>query len=214
MGIFSSFQKSEYIDKYELNKPVWPLTTASYVLSKTGVTRLLRIINDKIHYHIDFLIAKENFFYNLNYYALKNINVLNVSYTSDSNLISKNNGILNYIIDKCGLEKLNWLLSNNACCLFLKYSISVYTLILILFIVIYMFFFIPTPPYDIIDPLSVLVLSRGLILYDIPPKYNDFDILTPPNVTIDPVIVLEASNVFIAYAIPPIYMFLCTPIPP
>ena len=162
VGIFSSFQNSEYIDKYELIKPIFPLTMASYILSKTGVKRILRIINDKIHYHIDFLIAKENFFYNLNYYALKNINVLNVSYTSDSNLISKNNGILNYIIDKCGLEKLNWLLSNNACCLFLKYSISVYTLILILFIVIYMFFFINKRKHKTF--LILLVLFMELLL--------------------------------------------------
>jgi len=162
VGIFSSFSNSVYVDNYELNKPIWPLTMASYVVSKTGVKRLIRIIKDKIHYHIDFLIAKENFFYNLNYYSLKNINVLNVTYTSDSNLISKNNGILNFIMNKTGLEKLNWLLSNNACCLFLKYSISVYSLILILIIVLYLFCFINKRKRKTF--LILLILNMELLL--------------------------------------------------
>ena len=142
VGIFSSFSKSIFIDNYELNKPIFPLTMASYIISKTGAKRLLNIITDKISYHIDFLIAKENFFYNLNYYSLKNINILNVSYTNDSNLISNNNGFLNYILEILGLDKINWLLSNNACCLFLKYSISVYSLILFIIIIIFLFIFI------------------------------------------------------------------------
>lgn len=141
VGIFSSFNDSIFIDKYEFNKPVFPLTMASYIISKTGARRLLNIITDKINYHIDFLIAKENLFYNLNYYSLKNINVLNVSYTNDSNLTSNNNGFLNYILENLGLDKINWLLSNNACCLFLKHSISVYSMILFTLIVIILLFF-------------------------------------------------------------------------
>ena len=162
LGIFSSFQNSEYIDKYELNKPIFPLTMASYVISKSGVAKLLNIINNKINYHIDFIIAKENFVYNLNYYALKNINVLNVSYNTESNLISKNNGILNYILDKMGLEKINWFMSINSCCLFLTYSISVYTLILILLIIVSTFSFIKTQRYKTF--LILLILFMELLL--------------------------------------------------
>jgi glycosyl transferase family 25 len=130
VGIFNSFKKSVYIDNFEFNKPIFPLTTASYILSKKGARELLKRF-DKVNYHIDFLIALKTG--SMEYYALKTPTVLNTSYSVESTLKTNNNGgILNRLFNIIGFHKLNWLFSNTLCCLFMHTSISVYSAILII----------------------------------------------------------------------------------
>jgi glycosyl transferase family 25 len=134
IGIYNSFSKTKKINNYEFSKPIFPLTMASYILSRKGVYKLLNLI-PKITYHIDFEIAFKKIFNDLEYYSLKNPSVLNIPYTTDSNIISENNGFFNYFLELLNLKKLNWLLSNTAITLFLKRSISVYCCILIFIII-------------------------------------------------------------------------------
>jgi glycosyl transferase family 25 len=137
IGIYSSFSDSIFVDKHEFNKPFFPLTMASYILSKKGVSKLLTMI-DKIDYHIDFTISIKNLFSNnLEYYYLKNPKILNTTHSKDSNLNADNNGILNCFLENCGLEKINWFLSTTACCVSLNNSFSVYSLILIIITIVF-----------------------------------------------------------------------------
>ena len=135
VGVYNSFHKSIIVDKYELSKPIFPFTMASYILSRKGVYKLLRMIQ-KINYHIDFEIAfKKMFCDDLEYYYLKEPKILEVSYTTDSNIISDNNGFLNYLLELLRLKKINWLISNTVFTLFLKKSISIYCCIIVLLII-------------------------------------------------------------------------------
>lgn len=132
VGIYNSFHKSIIIDEYEVSKPIFPLTMASYILSRKGVFKLLRMI-PKINYHIDFEIAfKKMFLDDLDYYYLKEPKLLEVSYTTESNIISENNGFFNYLLELLNLKKVNWMMSNTVLTLFLKKSISIYCCILLL----------------------------------------------------------------------------------
>ena len=131
VGILISKIDPIFVKKYEISKPMFPLTTASYILSRKGVNRLLSMIT-KITYHIDFEIAWNNLFRNLDYYNVKTPRVLYVKQTNESDVSVVNNGILNKCFGKIGLHKVNWFLNNTVFTLFLNTSISVYGCILLI----------------------------------------------------------------------------------
>ena len=129
VGISYSFSDNIKLREYIFNKPLFPLTTASYILSKKGAQKLIKYF-DKINYHIDFSVA----FKDIEYYYLKSPEILHVKHDEDSNIIVKNNGILNMTLQSLGFKKLNWMLSLTAFTIKLKTSISVYALILMIII--------------------------------------------------------------------------------
>jgi glycosyl transferase family 25 len=134
VGISNSFSNEIKIGEYKFNKPIFPLTTASYILSKKGAQKLIKYF-DKINYHIDFSISVNNLFKDVEYYYLKSPDILYVRH-DDSNIIQKNNGLLNITLNNLGLKKINWLISNTVFTIKLKTSISVYALMLMIIIVL------------------------------------------------------------------------------
>lgn len=136
VGICYSFSDSVKLKEYTFTKPFFPLTMASYILSKKGAKKLMKYF-DKINYHIDFTIAFKNFFNDLKYYYVSDPKILNVSHDEDSNILVKNNGILNKTLQCLGFKKLNWLISNTAFTIRLNTSVSVYAIILMIAIIIF-----------------------------------------------------------------------------
>ena len=124
-----------FVDNYKITKPLFPLTTASYIVSKKGVKKLLKIFK-KVHYHIDNDIAWNTLYSNIDYYNIKSPLLLKVSRAFESNIIVKNRGILNSILTKIGLTDFNWFISNTSFTLFLDNSISVYACILFITMII------------------------------------------------------------------------------
>jgi glycosyl transferase family 25 len=117
------------VDDYEITKPLFPLTTASYIVSKKGVKKLLKKFK-KINYHIDNQIAWNTLYSDIEYYNIKSPILLKVSRAFESNIIVKNGGILNSLLINIGFVDLNWFISNTAFTLCLDNSISVYACIL------------------------------------------------------------------------------------
>ena len=135
VGIQKSKSDTIYVNKYEILKPVFPLTTASYILSHKGVNKLLSMITS-ITYHIDFEIAWNNVFKDLNYYNIRGPKLLYVKQINESDVSCINNGILNKCFSLTGFNKTNWILSNTVFTLFLNTSISVYGCILLIIMII------------------------------------------------------------------------------
>jgi glycosyl transferase family 25 len=135
IGINYSTKSTIFIKNYEITKPFFPLTTASYILSKKGVDKLLSMIT-KINYHIDFEIALKNLFNDLKYFNIKQPVILTVEQSNSSNVSVINHGLLNKFLNLIGMHKFNWILSNTAFTLFLDLSISIYACVLIILSII------------------------------------------------------------------------------
>jgi len=138
-GVFYSFSDDVKVDKYLFNKPLFPLTTTCYILSKKGVNKLLAEI-EKIEYHIDFMIACKNLFGgNLEFYYLKEPTLL-LNDFNDSSITASSNGILNNILAAAGFKKMNWLLNVPAFAINLKFTVTLYMLILMVLIGVTLYF--------------------------------------------------------------------------
>lgn len=137
IGITGSLSDKKIIkcdnNEYKINKPIFPLTTASYIISRKGAIKLLKIIQT-INYHIDYEIACASLKSKIDYYNVLNPVLLNVEQNSDTSTGSKNNGIMNFIFRSVGFNKLDWVLNNTAFAIFLDYSVTIYILLLIVFI--------------------------------------------------------------------------------
>lgn len=130
IGITGSFKTSIRVKNYEINNPIFPLTTASYIVSKKGANLLLKMIN-KVNYHIDFEIAFRNLFNKIEYRNIKYPELLIVTQDNNSTISVANNGLMNKILRVIGCDKINWFLSNTVFTLFLNITISIYAFILI-----------------------------------------------------------------------------------
>ena len=138
-GIFYSFSDDVKVDKYLFNKPLFPLTTTCYILSKKGVKKLLAEF-EKIQYHIDFMIAFKNLFGgNLEFYYLKEPTLL-LNDFNDSSITASSNGILNNVLAAAGFKKMNWFLNVPAFAINLKFTVTLYMLILMISIGITFYF--------------------------------------------------------------------------
>ena len=135
VGINISLSSDKFIKRYEINKPIFPLTMASYIVSRKGVDKLLKMIT-KINYHIDFEIAFRGLFNNLEYYNILSPDIVSVTQNADSNISVFNNGILNKLLYYLKFDKINWLISNTAFTLFLNISVSVYACILVIIMIV------------------------------------------------------------------------------
>ena len=135
IGIQKSKIDPIYVKKYEIVKPIFPLTMASYILSQKGASKLLSKIT-RITYHIDFEIAWNNLFNDLSYYNIRSPKLLYVHQINESNVSSINNGMLNKCFSLLGFNNVNWFLSNTVFTLFLNTSISVYGCVLIIIMIV------------------------------------------------------------------------------
>lgn len=134
IGIKTSL-KHVKVENYELCQPFFPLTMASYIVSRKGVEKLLKMVK-KISYHVDFVIAFKNLSSQIKYYNVSNPVVLNVIKCSESNVSVVNNCILSSILKLFRLQKIDWFMSSTTFTLFLKHSFSFYACILIILMII------------------------------------------------------------------------------
>ena len=148
---------------YEITKPFFPLTTASYIISRKGVSKLLKSIKI-INYHIDFEIALRNLNLNIKedndefeYYNIKYPELLEVSKEVESNISPNKKGIFGTVLQNMGFHKLNWCLGNSAIVLFLENSVSIYTLILIIILITLLIIYLFTKRMHYIIGLVILL---------------------------------------------------------
>ena len=93
--------------EFEFAQPIWPLSTACYVVSREGVIKLLQHSN-RVYYHIDSQIANSIYADSLNIWSLKSPKAVILSYVN-STLTSNNYGIIpnllsNYPVVKWSLN--------------------------------------------------------------------------------------------------------------
>jgi glycosyl transferase family 25 len=131
IGLTFSFSKEIKIENYTFNKPLFPLTTTCYLLSKKGAKKLLKNF-EKAEYNIDFMIAWRNLFSNnLDYYYLKKPTVI-INDFADSTINTKQNSILTSIFNILNLHQLSWFLTIPVLTIQLSYSISLYFILLLI----------------------------------------------------------------------------------
>ena len=134
-GIISSFSDEIKIDNYIFCKPIFPLSTTCYILSKKGVKKLLSEF-EKIQYNIDFMIAFKNLFSNtFEYYCLKSPQIISHNF-DDSTINTTSNGIVNNVLASTGFKKINWFLNLPVLTINFKFTITFYMLILMILICI------------------------------------------------------------------------------
>jgi GR25 family glycosyltransferase involved in LPS biosynthesis len=122
------------IDDYKFGKPFFPLQTGSYIITKSGATKLLKNY-EKITYHIDFEIACRNFYIGLNYYASdKPIVFLNNEL--ETTISSKKNSIILNTLNSIGLNYFSWLLNIPVLTIKLFYEINLLILLLLIIMLI------------------------------------------------------------------------------
>ena len=136
IGITGYFRDLVKFQDLEISYPIFPLTMASYIVSKKGVDKLLERFK-KVNYHIDFEIAILNFFSDFIYCDIRSPTLVKVSREVESNISDDlNKGIFLKHLKSLGLYDIEWVLNNSACTLFLKGVITVYILILIILIIL------------------------------------------------------------------------------
>ena len=138
-GIEINCYQYQYI--YELSnnviigRSIYPLTTASYIISKKGAIKLLSLFK-KINYHVDFEIARNIFQNNINYMTLnKNLIVTNMELDTTIGSINNKSIIMN-LLTIFNLKKVKWILNLPVFTIFMKYIVTVYALILLSLLVI------------------------------------------------------------------------------
>jgi glycosyl transferase family 25 len=138
-GITSSLSEQIKIDNYIFCKPIFPLSMTCYILSKKGVNKLLQEF-EKIQYNIDFMIAFKNLFSNtFEYYYLESHKIISHNF-NESTINTTSNSILNNILAGGGFKKLNWFLNLPIFTINLKFTVTLYMLILIISIAISVYF--------------------------------------------------------------------------
>lgn len=119
-----------------IGKPIFPLTTTGYIISKKGASKLLKLLNNNINYHIDFQIAQNIISNNIDYYSInKNI----IKSTTDDSTIGpgdKFNSITLYSLKLMGLNSIAWYLNVPVITIAMKYPINLYIILLIVLLFI------------------------------------------------------------------------------
>lgn len=124
------------IDGLKLCKTIFPLTTAGYIINKKGAQKLVNIVKNNIMYHIDFTIALTQYLYkDLKIFVTKP-NLVRPS-TNDSNINNKILTPLLFLLNTINFSKLKWLLSVPVFTINMRYTIPLYLLLIIIFLVIF-----------------------------------------------------------------------------
>ena len=134
IGIKGSFRDLVKVDNIEISYPIFPLTMASYIVSKKGVDKLLERFK-KVNYHIDFEIAVFNLFSDFIYCDIRSPNIVKVSREIESNINESNKGIFLKLLNDFGFHDTSWLLNTPGITLFLNLIIPTYVLLLIVFLI-------------------------------------------------------------------------------
>jgi glycosyl transferase family 25 len=127
------------IDDIFIEKPLFALSMASYIISNKGAKRLLNLI-PKINFPIDFEIAWKRFFYQIDYYCTsKNITKLNKKLESTIRH-NKDSTIFMNLVKKTENEMLYQKLSAPLFTFIMKYPITPYLLLLLFLLIINLFY--------------------------------------------------------------------------
>ena len=128
------FIKTEFqIDDYKFGKPIFPLCTAGYIITKKGAQKLLDDL-EKTNYHIDFEISVNKIKGNFNYYAS---NKPIVTITDDETTLGKpNNTIISNILKWFGLNYYVWVLTIPIFTIKMQYTINFMLLLLLALLLI------------------------------------------------------------------------------
>lgn len=118
-------------DEYVIGKSLFPLTTASYIISKDCASKLVNLF-DTINYHVDFEIALKSKLHNINYLTLNKkltkTQEHNESTMNDFKVMSPIIMILKFF----KLDFLAWLLYLPLFTIGMKYPINLMVILLIL----------------------------------------------------------------------------------
>lgn len=123
-----------------IEKSFFRLTTVSYIISRKGASKLLSLIR-KVNYPIDFEIAYQTLFHDINHFTL-NKNIVEQNKDIDSTI--RNNShqtIVMYLIKKLYLNVLYQKLNAPIFTIFLTYSITPYFILLVILLVINIIYF-------------------------------------------------------------------------
>lgn len=127
------------IDDIFIEKPLFALSMASYIISNKGARRLLNLI-PKINFPIDFEIALKRFFYQVDYYCTsKNITKLNKKLESTIRH-NKDSTIFMNLVRKTENEMLYQKFSVPLFTFFMKYPLTPYLLLLIILLIVNIFY--------------------------------------------------------------------------
>ena len=126
-----SFSDEITVGGYTFTKPIFPLSAACYVLSKKGARKILDIIGEKVNYHIDFTIATGRFNNDIQYYVLTSPSIISTNDAQESTMGSNSKSIILNALNFTGLHKVSWILNVPLLTIKLKYTVSIYALILI-----------------------------------------------------------------------------------
>lgn len=125
------------IDEYKFGRPIFPLRTGAYIITKSGANKLLQNITE-ITYHIDFDIAIKNFYIKFNYYSS---NIPIIEYTDDeSTIATKNNSLIINFLNTIGLNYFGWILNIPIITINFLFEINILLIILLLLLVINNYF--------------------------------------------------------------------------
>ena len=101
------------------------------MLSKKGARKILDIIGEKVNYHIDFTIATGRFNNDIQYYVLTSPSIISTNDAQESTMGSNSKSIILNALNFTGLHKVSWILNVPLLTIKLKYTVSIYALILI-----------------------------------------------------------------------------------
>lgn len=130
----SLFETKFKIDGLEFGKPIFPLSTVGYIITKQGAAKLLEQLG-KTDYHIDFEIAVNRFRNDFNYYT-SNKPIVETDDDDTSTIGMKNNLITYNILNSVGLNYYSWVLNNPIFTIKMYYVINAMLIILILLLVL------------------------------------------------------------------------------
>jgi len=129
-----SLVKTEFtIDNYNFGKPLLPLQTNSYIITKNGAKKLLKFIENTI-YHIDFEILYVKFFKNFNYYT-SYPPILNLTH-DDTTIGTKKESLIINVLNMLNLKYYGWFINAPLLTINLFYEINI--LFLLLMILLYL----------------------------------------------------------------------------
>lgn len=134
IGMCSGLSAVE-IGGYTITKPLVPFSLTCYIVSRHGAEKILRLIGDKVQYHLDFSIAMKTIFTDLNYYTVTSPHIINLT-SQPSTMGLNGKSIAISLFELMKMDFFSWFLNMPVFCFNMKYSISSYMLILITALII------------------------------------------------------------------------------
>lgn len=140
------FNCKQHGKKYKLSndlfigKTLFPLSTTTYIVSKKGAHKLLKLF-DTINYHIDVEIAIKSIFNGINYYSLSK-NIIDHNWEENSTVGTHNHkSIFLSLLDKFGFSEPYWLLNSPTFTINMKHTVNLYVILLLVLLIVNFFIF-------------------------------------------------------------------------